>query len=56
MAVGLMPGSWLELDDTCMVRALGDGWLYAVGDVNHHALLTHQGKAAVDPAVPASRR
>jgi dihydrolipoamide dehydrogenase len=44
MAVGLMPGSWLELDDTCMVRALGDGWLYAVGDVNHHALLTHQGK------------
>ena len=20
MAVGLMPGSWLELDDTCMVR------------------------------------
>jgi dihydrolipoamide dehydrogenase len=21
-----------------------DGWLYALGDVNHHALLTHQGK------------
>ena len=43
-SVGLMPGSWLEVDDTCMVRALEDGWLYALGDVNHHALLTHQGK------------
>jgi pyruvate/2-oxoglutarate dehydrogenase complex dihydrolipoamide dehydrogenase (E3) component len=42
--VGLEPGSWLEVDDTCMVRALEDGWLYALGDVNHHALLTHQGK------------
>jgi pyruvate/2-oxoglutarate dehydrogenase complex dihydrolipoamide dehydrogenase (E3) component len=42
--VGLDPGSWLEIDDTCMVRALEDGWLYALGDVNHHALLTHQGK------------
>ena len=42
--VGLIPGSWLEVDDTCMVRALEDGWLYALGDVNHHALLTHQGK------------
>ncbi len=42
--VGLLPGSWLEVDDTCMVRALQDGWLYALGDVNHHALLTHQGK------------
>jgi pyruvate/2-oxoglutarate dehydrogenase complex dihydrolipoamide dehydrogenase (E3) component len=42
--VGLVPGSWLEVDDTCMVRALQDDWLYALGDVNHHALLTHQGK------------
>jgi pyruvate/2-oxoglutarate dehydrogenase complex dihydrolipoamide dehydrogenase (E3) component len=42
--VGLQPGSWLEVDDTCMVRALEDGWLYALGDINHHALLTHQGK------------
>jgi pyruvate/2-oxoglutarate dehydrogenase complex dihydrolipoamide dehydrogenase (E3) component len=42
--VGLEPGSWLEVDDTCMVRALEDGWLYALGDINHHALLTHQGK------------
>lgn len=42
--VGLVPGSWLEVDDSCRVRALSDGWLYALGDVNHHALLTHQGK------------
>ncbi|MEY9965204.1 pyruvate/2-oxoglutarate dehydrogenase complex dihydrolipoamide dehydrogenase (E3) component [Streptacidiphilus sp. MAP12-16] len=42
--VGLRPGSWLEVDDSLRVTALGDGWLYAVGDVNHRALLTHQGK------------
>ncbi len=42
--VGLEPGTWLEVDDSCMVRALEDGWLYALGDINHHALLTHQGK------------
>jgi len=41
-AVGLEPGSWLDVDDTMLVR--GFDWLYAVGDVNHRALLTHQGK------------
>lgn len=41
-AVDLTPGSWLEVDDTMQVR--GTDWLYAVGDVNHRALLTHQGK------------
>ena len=40
--VGLTPGSWLDVDDTLRVR--GIDWLYAVGDVNHRALLTHQGK------------
>jgi dihydrolipoamide dehydrogenase len=40
--VGLAPGRWLEVDDTMRVR--GVDWLYAVGDVNHRALLTHQGK------------
>ncbi len=40
--VGLQPGSWLDVDDTLRVR--GVDWLYAVGDVNHRALLTHQGK------------
>ncbi|OBK58768.1 pyridine nucleotide-disulfide oxidoreductase [Mycobacterium gordonae] len=43
-SIGLTPGSWLEVDDTCRVTAVGDGWLYAAGDVNHRALLTHQGK------------
>ena len=42
--VGLKPGSWLETDDSCLVRAVEGDWLYAVGDVNHRALLTHQGK------------
>lgn len=43
--VGLTPGSWLDVDDTCRVRGVVDeGWLYAAGDVNHRALLTHQGK------------
>ena len=42
--IGLTPGSWLDVDDTCRVRAIEDGWLYAAGDVNHRALLTHQGK------------
>ncbi|WP_066916021.1 dihydrolipoyl dehydrogenase family protein [Mycobacterium interjectum] len=42
--VGLTPGSWFDVDDTCRVRAIEDGWLYGAGDVNHRALLTHQGK------------
>ncbi|PPG53665.1 pyridine nucleotide-disulfide oxidoreductase [Rathayibacter sp. AY2B7] len=49
--VGLEPGSSLTVDDTMLVLG-GDGaplgggrpWLYGVGDVNHRALLTHQGK------------
>ncbi|MEU3660619.1 NAD(P)/FAD-dependent oxidoreductase [Streptomyces sp. NPDC032940] len=40
--VGLQPGSWLPVDDS--LRVDGHDWLYAVGDVNHRALLTHQGK------------
>ena len=42
--VGLTPGSWLDVDDTCQVRAVDNGWLYAAGDANHRALLTHEGK------------
>ncbi len=42
--VGLTPGDWLTVDDTCRVTEVADGWLYAAGDVNHRALLTHQGK------------
>jgi pyruvate/2-oxoglutarate dehydrogenase complex dihydrolipoamide dehydrogenase (E3) component len=41
---GLSPGSWLEVDDTMRVPAVEGGWLYAAGDVNHLALLTHMGK------------
>ncbi|WP_243226890.1 NAD(P)/FAD-dependent oxidoreductase [Microbacterium sp. CIAB417] len=41
-AVGLVPGEWLAVDDTMLVT--GTDWLYGVGDVNHRALLTHQGK------------
>jgi pyruvate/2-oxoglutarate dehydrogenase complex dihydrolipoamide dehydrogenase (E3) component len=41
-SIGLEPGAWLEVDDTMRVR--GFDWLYGVGDVNHRALLTHQGK------------
>jgi pyruvate/2-oxoglutarate dehydrogenase complex dihydrolipoamide dehydrogenase (E3) component len=48
-AVGLKPGAWLTVDDTLRVLGadgtpVGDGWLYAAGDVNHRVLLTHQGK------------
>jgi dihydrolipoamide dehydrogenase len=39
---GLKPGDWIDVDDT--LRAVGSDWLYATGDVNHRALLTHQGK------------
>ncbi|AUY54588.1 NAD(P)/FAD-dependent oxidoreductase [Streptomyces sp. CB01881] len=63
--VGLKPGTWLEVDDSCTVLGVagpgdvadpgdvggpggvagpGGAWLYAAGDVNHRALLTHQGK------------
>jgi pyruvate/2-oxoglutarate dehydrogenase complex dihydrolipoamide dehydrogenase (E3) component len=40
--LGLKPGDWLDVDDTMLVK--GFDWLYATGDVNHRALLTHQGK------------
>ncbi len=40
----LSPGSWLDVDDTMRVPAVEGGWLYAAGDVNHLALLTHMGK------------
>jgi pyruvate/2-oxoglutarate dehydrogenase complex dihydrolipoamide dehydrogenase (E3) component len=42
--VGLSPGGPLEVDDQLRVTAVQDGWLYAAGDVNGRALLTHMGK------------
>ncbi|MFB7168836.1 dihydrolipoyl dehydrogenase family protein [Streptomyces sp. NPDC056242] len=43
-SVGLTPGGWLTVDDTFRVTDVDGGWLYAVGDVNRRALMTHQGK------------
>ena len=43
-SVGLKPGAWLEVDDSMRVKQVTGGWLYAAGDVNHRALLTHMGK------------
>jgi pyruvate/2-oxoglutarate dehydrogenase complex dihydrolipoamide dehydrogenase (E3) component len=40
--VGLEPGKPIEVDDS--MRANGRGWLYAIGDVNGRAQLTHMGK------------
>jgi pyruvate/2-oxoglutarate dehydrogenase complex dihydrolipoamide dehydrogenase (E3) component len=43
--IGLEPGSWLDdVDGTLRVNGVDGGWLYAAGDVNHIALLTHMGK------------
>lgn len=42
--VDLAPGSWLQVDDSMRVSAVAGGWLYAAGDVNHRALLTHMDK------------
>ncbi|MFD8545765.1 dihydrolipoyl dehydrogenase family protein [Streptomyces sp. NPDC059649] len=42
--IGLTPGSWFDVDDSCRVTGVTGGWLYGVGDVNRRALLTHQGK------------
>ncbi|MGH9246878.1 MAG: dihydrolipoyl dehydrogenase family protein [Acidimicrobiales bacterium] len=41
--VGLEPGGFIEVDDQFRARVDG-GWLYAVGDCNGRALLTHMGK------------
>ncbi len=42
-AVGL-PAGWVEVDDTMAVLGVPGTWLYSAGDLNHRALLTHQGK------------
>jgi len=43
-AVGLEAGGPLHVDDHLSVAAAAGDWLYAAGDVNGRALLTHQGK------------
>ncbi len=42
--VGLESGGALQVDDQLRVTSVGGDWLYAAGDVNGRALLTHQGK------------
>jgi len=47
--LGLTPGDWIHVDDALRVldgmgSIVDDGWLFAAGDVNRRALVTHQGK------------
>ncbi|MFG1697840.1 dihydrolipoyl dehydrogenase family protein [Nonomuraea sp. NPDC049309] len=42
--VGLPDDVPVEVDDSMRATGVPDGWLYAVGDVNGRALLTHMGK------------
>src|SRR5712691_3187169 len=41
-SVGLEPGRYVEVDET--LRVAGHDWLFAIGDANGRALLTHMGK------------
>jgi dihydrolipoamide dehydrogenase len=43
-SVGLEPGDAIEVDEQARATGVGGDWLYAVGDVNGRALLTHMGK------------
>jgi pyruvate/2-oxoglutarate dehydrogenase complex dihydrolipoamide dehydrogenase (E3) component len=43
VGLGGLAGRYLPVDDQLRVEG-GDGWLYAVGDCNGRALLTHMGK------------
>lgn len=37
-------GAWIEVDDSMCVSSVSEGWLYAVGDPNGRALMTHVAK------------
>ena len=43
-SVGVSAGRFVSVNDHLQVEGVDGGWLYAVGDVNGRALLTHQGK------------
>lgn len=43
-SVGLEDGATIETDDQLRASGVAGGWLYAIGDVNGRALLTHHGK------------
>jgi dihydrolipoamide dehydrogenase len=42
--VGLLPGRYVDVDDQLRARGVDAGWLYAIGDCNGRAGLTHMGK------------
>lgn len=50
-SVGVEPGKPIEVDDA--LRVPGQPWLYAIGDVNGRAQLTHMGKYQARVAVDA---
>jgi pyruvate/2-oxoglutarate dehydrogenase complex dihydrolipoamide dehydrogenase (E3) component len=43
-SLGLPDGEPIDVDECLRATAIARGWLYAVGDVNGKALLTHMGK------------
>ncbi len=43
-SVGVPTGTYVDVDDRLRVTGVDGGWLYAVGDCNGRALLTHMGK------------
>jgi dihydrolipoamide dehydrogenase len=55
-AVGLEPGTAVDVDDQLRATAVDDGWLYAIGDCNERALLTHMGKYQARVAADAILR
>jgi dihydrolipoamide dehydrogenase len=42
--IGLEPGKAIHVDDRLRATGVDQGWLYAIGDCNGRALLTHMGK------------
>ncbi len=42
--VGLEPGRFVTVDDQLRATGVEGGWLYAIGDCNGRAMLTHMGK------------
>jgi pyruvate/2-oxoglutarate dehydrogenase complex dihydrolipoamide dehydrogenase (E3) component len=43
-AGALREGTWIDVDDLMCVSSVSEGWLYAVGDPNGRALMTHIAK------------
>jgi dihydrolipoamide dehydrogenase len=44
VGLGETAGRYIDVDDRLRVKGVNGGWLYAVGDCNGRALLTHMGK------------